>query len=82
MEVLSILGIDTGINEPLEEISGMGVGSVEGGAGNSKTPLVGRSLSTAGKRDTKKKKKKQKEYIDLSLVDEVMELLIERGIVV
>ena len=35
-----------------------------------------------GKRDKKKKKKKHKyfENIDLSLVDEVLELLIERGL--
>jgi hypothetical protein len=29
----------------------------------------------------KKRKSKQREYIDLSLVDEVLELLIKRGII-
>ena len=49
----------------------------QGAVGGYAAPF-GRSMSAK----PKKKKKKQKEYIDLSLVDEVMELLIERGIVV
>tara|TARA_Y100001970_G_C14237355_1_gene862645 strand:+ start:48 stop:2282 length:2235 start_codon:yes stop_codon:yes gene_type:complete len=87
MEFLSILGIDTGLNEPtaepaqpaLEENS-MGGGSIAGGGG---VPLGSTSgEDKPGKRDKKKKKKKHKyfENIDLSLVDEVLELLIERGL--
>ena len=77
MEFLSILGIDTGLNEPLEETSG--VGAVQGAVGNN-SPLVSRSQSIAGERDRKKKKKARNENIDMSLVMEVYELLIERGI--
>jgi cytidyltransferase-like protein len=78
MEFLSLLGVDTGLNEPLEEVTGnaASAGAVTGGAGKSEGPF-GPSLSTAGK---KKKKKKKTENIDMSLVKEVYELLIERGI--
>jgi len=79
-DFLSILGLDSGLNEPLEEISSMAGGNVVGGVDVGKRdddPLVGRSLSTQGKR---KKKKKQNENIDMSLVMEVYGLLIERGI--
>ena len=78
MEFLSILGIDTGLNEPLEEISAMSGGAVAGGVqpGKRDDPLAGRSRSIRGKR----KKKTTNENIDMSLVMEVYELLIERGI--
>ena len=86
MDFLSILGIDTGLNEPLEEMSAMASGAVSGYSGggdkgdDEKDPLVTRTLGfTPGKRD-RKKKKKQNENIDMSLVMEVYELLIERGI--
>ena len=78
MEFLSILGIDTGANEPgldapLEETSGMAGGAVEG-------PTAPFGQSTLDRKPKKKKRKsKQKEYIDLSLVDEVLELLIKKG---
>ena len=78
LDILSILGIDTGLNEPLEETSAMGAGAVGGYSG----PLG----STLGRKPTKKKKSKKKkkhkyfENFDLSLVDEVLELLIERGV--
>ena len=81
MDFLSILGIDTGLNEPLEEVgNAMGAGAVAGGVskpGKRDDPLVGRSLYTRGKR---KNKKTKTESIDMSLVKEVYELLIERGI--
>ena len=84
---LSILGIDTGLNEPIREVSsasGMGVSTgLEGGGSKDekKRPLVTRSGSTPGKRDRKKKKKKnQNENIDMSLVIEVYKLLTERGV--
>ena len=83
MDFLSILGIDTGLNEPLEETSSMGGGAVSGPTGvkpgkrDKADPLVGRSPYTGGKR---KKKKTKTENIDMSLVNEVYGLLIERGI--
>ena len=87
-DFLSILGIDTGLNEPLEEMSAMAAGAVSGhsskndqedGGKKKEDPLVMRTLGfTPGKRDTKKKK--QNENIDMSLVMDVYKLLIERGI--
>ena len=80
MEFLSILGVDTGANEPgleppLEETSAAGGGAVEG-----PTAPFGQSMLDR-KPKKKKRKSKQREYIDLSLVDEVLELLIKRGII-
>lgn len=75
MELLSILGIDTGLNEPLEETS-ISSGAITGGAGPVASPF---GRSTAGKK--KKKKRKQTENIDMSLVNEIYELFIERGII-
>ena len=77
-EILRIFGIET----PLEEISAMGIGSASGASGGVGVPLS-RSGSgrSPGKRDVKKaRKKKKNEYIDLSLIDEVYELLMERGV--
>ena len=59
----------------LDEMSG--AGAVGGYSGPLGSTLVSRGPLTRG---TKKKKKKQTEYIDLSLIDEVMKLIIERGI--
>jgi len=85
-DFLSILGIDTGLNEPLEEVSMASTGAVAGHSGEDEQgkggkkkddPLVMRTLGfTPGKRDTKKKN----ENIDMSLVMDVYKLLIERGI--
>jgi len=77
MDILNILGIDTGMNEPLEETS---MASAGAGGGYS-VPLGSTSgENKPGKRDKKKKKHKYFENFDLSLVDEVLELLIERGL--
>jgi hypothetical protein len=76
-----------GSRKEIEEMSAVGVGS--GGIGSLEGPgaplgstLVKRGGSTPGKRDKPKTKKKKtkKEYIDLGLLAEVMELIIERGI--
>jgi len=66
-DVLSILGFSPG----LQEISAAGGGAVAGYA------------APVGKRDIKKKKKKLKPYqetMDFSVVDEVLTLIMERGI--
>jgi len=69
--VLDILGFST-----VEEMSGAGAaGGYAGAAGGYAVPLG----SGSGK--TKKKSTKQKPYMDLSLIDEIMELIIKRGIV-
>ena len=39
------------------------------------------SKNYGGRSGVKKKKKPNNEYIDLSLIDEVMELIIKRGII-
>ena len=65
--VLDILGLGT-----IEEMSGAGGGGVAGYAG---------PLGSGSDRPKKKTKKtKQNEYIDLSLIDEVIELIMKRGI--
>ena len=68
-EVLRILGLST-----MDEQSGMGTG---GGVAIGTAPLASGSDKPA-KRD--KTNKKQKEYIDLGLLAEVMKLIKERGI--
>tara|TARA_B100000085_G_scaffold185716_1_gene169734 strand:+ start:598 stop:2607 length:2010 start_codon:yes stop_codon:yes gene_type:complete len=68
-DVLSILGLGN-----VEEMAAMAGGAVGGYAG----PL-GSTSDKPAKRDTKKKK--QKQYIDLGLLAEVMKLIKERGII-
>ena len=63
-----------GTGEDIEETSVAGAG---GGLTGYTVPLASGSVKPA-KRDTKKKK--QKQYIDLGLLAEVMELIIEKGI--
>ena len=63
--VLGILGLGN-----IEEMSGAGGGAVAGYA----APLGYGSVRP------KKKRSKQNEYIDLSLIDEVIELIMKRGI--
>jgi len=74
-EVLSILGLET----PIKEMSPSGAGA--GYAGPLGSTLANRGPLTPTPKKKKKKQTKQKEYIDLSLIDEVMKLIIERGIV-
>ena len=69
--LLDILGL--GVEEPLEEMSAMGGGAVGGYSG----PLASTSVERTPTK--KKRKKKKNENIDMSLVNEVFELLIERG---
>jgi hypothetical protein len=61
------------LGAPLEEMSAMGGGAVSGYSG----PLG--STSAERKPTKKKRKKKKNENFDMSLVNEVLELLIERG---
>ena len=75
--VLDILGLSGSI----KEMSAMGAGAVGGASAPLGSTLVSRGpLTPTPKKKKKKKKAKQKEYIDLSLIDEVMKLIIERGI--
>ena len=68
--VLRVFGLG-GIEETSTAASG-----AAGGMAVAAVPLA----STSGK-PAKKKKKPNNEYIDLSLIDEVMELIIKRGII-
>ena len=63
---LNTLGIDTGLNEPIDEISSMAGGSVQG-----------YSLPLGAK---PKRKKKKDEYYEPELYKEVLNLLIKKGI--
>lgn len=71
-EILKSIGYE--FDEPKELDETSGVGAVGGFAGNIGT--VERPMP--GKRD--KKRKKQQEIIDTSLIDDVMRLIMERGI--
>ncbi len=63
--VINILGLGN-----MAEMSAMGGGAVAG---------YGAPLASGSGKPTKKKNKKKKQYIDLGLLAEVMELIIERG---
>ena len=69
--VLGTLGLGT-----VDEMSAAGAGAV-GGFG---APLGSGSVKRGASTPKANKKKKQKQYIDLGLLAEVMELIIERGI--
>jgi len=62
---LNILGIDTGLNEPLDEESGAGA-------------IGGYSLSLGAK---PRRKKKKNEYYEPELYKEVLNLIIKKGII-
>ena len=63
---LNILGIDTGLNEPLDERSGVGA-------------IGGYSLPPGAK--PKHRKKKKNEYYEPELYKEVLNLIIKKGII-
>ena len=68
-DVLSILGLNTGLNETST------VSAVQGAAG----PMAVRSAAGFPK-DDEDEDETTKENVDLSMVDEIMELIIQRGI--
>ena len=76
-DVLSILGLNTGLNE----ISAMATGAVSGGAavGVKGGPWRRGNLDAENEKE-QKRSKLQKENVDLSMVDEVMRLFMEKGI--
>ena len=77
-ELLSILGLEG----TLEEMSAMGNGAVGGGSTGGVPLRRSSSGPGPGNRDVKKKRKKKKnEYLDLSMIDEIYELLSERGVI-
>ena len=77
-KLLSILGLEGA----LEEMSAMGNGPVAGGSTGGVPLRRSSSGPGPGNRDVKKKRKKKKnEYLDLSMIDEIYELLSERGVI-
>tara|TARA_R110000824_G_scaffold507_2_gene3257 strand:- start:871 stop:2874 length:2004 start_codon:yes stop_codon:yes gene_type:complete len=75
-DVLSILGLNTGLNE----VSAMASGAVQGGAIGVKGGPWRRGNLDAENKKEKKRSKLKKENMDLSMVDDVMRLIMERGI--
>ena len=71
-DVLSILGLNTGLNET----NAMSAGAVQGAVGS----MSVRSAPGFPKKKKKDKDETTKENVDLSMVDEIMELIIQRGI--
>jgi cytidyltransferase-like protein len=67
VQILSILSIDTGLNEPLGETSSMGGGAIEGAP-------FGLSIQD------RKRKRKKSIYYEPELYKEVLELIMSRGI--
>ena len=72
-EVLQYLGYEPKDVEELEEMSSVGGGAISHGVGASMKPVRRKLKKT-------KKKKKQQENIDTTLIDDVMRLIMERGI--
>jgi len=78
IEILRLLGVESAV--PMEEMSGMAGGAVGGFSGPfGRSSLVKRGA--AGKKKRKKRKKKKNENRDLTIADEIIKLLTERGIV-
>ncbi len=75
-DVLSIMNLDTGLNE----ISTMAGGAVQGAAVGAKGGPWRRGNLDAENEKEKKRSKLKKENADLSMVDEVMRLFMEKGI--
>ncbi len=75
-DVLSILGLNTGLNE----VSAMATGAVQGAAVGVKGGPWRRGNLDAENKKEKKRSKLKKENLDLSMVDDVMRLIMERGI--
>jgi cytidyltransferase-like protein len=74
-DVLAILGLNTGLNE----LSSMGGGSVEGAVGAKGGPWRHGKLDQENEEE-KKRSRLKKENADLTMVDEIMRLFTERGI--
>ena len=72
-EVLQYLGYEPKDVEDLEEMSSVGGGAISHGVQPAIKPVRRKLKKT-------KKKKKQKENIDTTLIDDVMRLIMERGI--
>jgi len=75
-DVLSILGLNTGLNEMSSMAGGANQGAAVGAKGG---PWRHSNLEDENKKE-KKRSRLKKENVDLSMVDEIMRLFMERGI--
>jgi len=82
-DLLSIFGINTGLNE-IATAGGMGgaPGDVEGAVGANGGPWAGKNFKKDNEKEKERSKLKmvRRENIDLSIVDDVIRLIMERGI--
>jgi len=76
-DVLSILGLNAGLNE----MSSMGGGAVQGAAVGAKIVPWRHTDIEAENKEEKKRSRLKKENADLAMVDEIMRLFTERGII-
>ena len=76
-DVLSILGLNMGLNET----SAMGGGAVQGAVGASGGPWTDTDVEEENEKEKERSRLKlKKENIDISMVDDIMRLIMERGI--
>jgi len=75
-DLLSIFGLNTGLNE----MSSMGGGAVEGAPAAQGGPW-GRNFAKENEEEKKRSKLNKTENIDLSIVDDVIRLIMEKGVI-
>jgi len=75
-DVLSILGLHAG----MQEMSSMGGGAVQGAPAANGGPWAGRSFKKFNDEEEKMSRLKTNENIDLNIIDDVMRLIMEKGI--
>ena len=75
-DVLSILGLHAG----MQEMSSMGAGAVQGAPAANGGPWAGRSFKKFNDEEEKMSRLKTNENIDLNIIDNVMRLIMEKGI--
>ena len=75
-DVLSILGLHAG----MQEMSSMGGGAVQGAPAANGGPWAGRSFKKFNDEEEKMSRLKTNENIDLNIIDNVMRLIMEKGI--
>jgi len=74
-DLLSVFGLDTGLNET----SFMGSGAVEGSPSARGGPWAGHSFEKENEEE-KQRSRLTKENVDLSIIDDVIRLIMEKGI--
>jgi len=75
-DVLSLFGLGPGINE----MSTMASGAVQGAPASNGGPWAGRDFEKFNDDEKKTSKLKRNENMDLNIIDDVMRLIIEKGI--